>query len=184
MNNEILELAYSNEEISNIIGKRGEKIREIEKILKIKVKINDKIIINRGESDLNDFELVNIFDALALGFKAKEAALLKDPEYLFEKINLKIAVRPSRRKIIKARIIGKEGKTRRIIEELTGCHAIIFGNYIGLIGKHENLTAAKRAIQKLVRGQRHEAVYNWLQQETKKLEESKELTEKQLKEIK
>ncbi len=182
--NEVLELNYSQDEISNIIGKKGKKIKDVENALKIKAKIHDsKIIIKKYQNGLNDFELVNIFDALALGFKAKQALLLTNPEYMFEKISLKLKIRPSRRKIIKARIIGTKGKTRRLIEELTGCFMAISKNFIGLIGKHESIAIAKKAIEKLIRGQKHSAVYSWLQRESELIEERAELTEKQLKEL-
>lgn len=182
---EQLILTYDPEEMKNLVGKKGRRIKEIKKSLGINIEIKDskQLIINKKKCKLNDFELINIFDALAMGFPIKITLLLRDPSYIFEKINLKARLRPARRRVIKARIIGKEGKTRKIIEEITHCYMKIFGNWIGLIGKEENLAIAKRAIEMLVQGRSHSGVYKWLEHARTKLEEMKELTEEQLKEI-
>jgi len=181
---EKLILNYSKEGIANIIGKKGKKKKDIEKFLKVKLKVEEgKITIDKTKCKLNDFELENIFDALAMGFSVKEVLLLKDPNYIFERINLKARLRPTRRRIIKARIIGKAGKIKRLLEEITNCYMKIFGNYIGIIGEAENVAIAKRAIEMLIQGRSHTSMQKWLEHAKTKLEELKEITEEQLKEL-
>ncbi|MEM2933039.1 MAG: KH domain-containing protein [Candidatus Pacearchaeota archaeon] len=178
---EFLELAYSKEELGNIIVKN--RMLGIEKRLGIKLVVKEnKLVINKTKCKLNDFELMNMLDAWALCFK-KEAFLLEDPDWLFEKINLRSMIRPARLKTVRARIIGKKGKTKRVLQELTNCYFIISKNHIGIIGKQENMHVAKRAIERLIRGKRHEAVYSALQREAREIEEKQKLTEEQLKEI-
>ncbi|MEM4647907.1 MAG: RNA-processing protein [Candidatus Pacearchaeota archaeon] len=180
---DVISIPYSKEEISRIIGKKGKNKNILEKKIKIKIKISDGYItIDKTKSDVNDFELQNIFDAIAMGFNVNDALLLKNPNYIFERINLKL-LRPTRRRVIKARIIGKEGKIRKLIEELTDCKIKIYGNYIALIGEIENIEIAKRAIEMLIQGKSHTAMQKWLEHAKTKIEDLKELTERQLKEI-
>lgn len=180
---EVLSFPYSKEEIGRIIGKKGKNKKILEKKLKIKIKIKENSIeIDKSKSNLNDFELQNILDIVAIGFNVNDALLLENPSYIFEKINLKI-LRPTRRKIIKARIIGKEGKIKKIIEELTDCRIKIHENNIYLIGEIENIDIAKRAIEMLIQGKSFNSVQKWLEHAKTRIEDLKELTEKQLKEI-
>lgn len=181
---EIISFPYSQQEIAKIIGKKGKNKKFLEKKLKIKIKVEENnIIIDKTKADINDFELQNILDAIAMGFDVSDAILLKNPNYIFEKINLKHILRPTRRRVIKARIIGKEGKIKRIIEELTDCKIRIYENYIGLVGEIENINIAKRAIEMIIQGKSFTAMQRWLEHAKTRIEDLKELTEKQLKEI-
>jgi ribosomal RNA assembly protein len=44
---------------------------------------------------------------------------------------------------VKGRIIGMDGKTRRIIEELTDTHIAVYGHTVGIIGKIEQCPSGK-----------------------------------------
>ncbi|MEM2822244.1 MAG: KH domain-containing protein [Candidatus Pacearchaeota archaeon] len=184
---EFLELGYSKEQLKNIVGRRRKGLVIAKRELGIDVKLEtreNKLIIDKKATKLNDFELVSIFDALAMGFNAREALLLRNPDWLFEKINLKSFVRPSRLKEVRARLIGKAGKIKRAIQELTDCYISILNNDIGIIGREENIKVAKRAIERLITGRKHGSVLARLEREASQIEAKKELTEKQLKEIK
>lgn len=182
-NKQEMKIMYNEEEISNIVGKKGRNIKELKRMLNINIKIVGNIVEIRDLGKLNMYETISIIDALALGFSAKKAVQLQDPNYLFERINLKTRLRKTRRKVIKSRIIGKEGKTIDIIQKMTGCDIKIFDNTVGIIGKEENVELAKRAIEKLMRGAPHSVVYKWLAHESEKLEDTIELTKKQLAEM-
>ncbi len=172
---------YNKDELSNIIGKKGKKIKRIKKELGIEVKINENLEIEKKKCKLNDFELQNIFDALAMGFDVDTALKLRNFNYDFCKIDLK-GLRESRRRVIKGRILGKEGKIKEVIEDNTDCKVKIFKNKIGVIGETENVEVAKRAIEMLIRGKSFHAVKRWLEREKTKIEENKEICDKILKE--
>jgi ribosomal RNA assembly protein len=179
----MLKLSYDKKEIANIIGKKGKKIKEFLKATKARLKIVDGNVEIENLGNLKEYEAVEMFDAMALGFSAKAALLLKNPDYSFEKINMKARLRPTRRKVIKGRMIGRKGKTVRIIKQLTDCDVKIFDNMVGIIGKYESVKIAKLAIEKLLHGKHHEAVYRWLRRESEKIETTEELTRQQLQEI-
>ena len=69
---------------------------------------------------------------------------------------------------VAARIIGSEGKTRRIIEEQTGCDLAIYGHTVGIIGELEELGIAKRAVDMILSGAEHASVYSFLEAQRRK----------------
>ena len=64
---------------------------------------------------------------------------------------------------VRGRLIGKGGKTRHIIEEMTGCDLAIQGHTISIISDLEGLNAAKVAISMVLGGSEHGSVYKYLE---------------------
>ncbi len=64
---------------------------------------------------------------------------------------------------LKGRVIGSEGKSRRLIEEYTESNISVYGKTIGIIAPIESITIAKQAIHSLLSGSPHSAVYRWLE---------------------
>src|SRR5256886_4685960 len=73
---------------------------------------------------------------------------------------------------VDGRMIGREGKTRRIIEEMTGTLVSVSGHTVSIIGSYESVSTAKDAIEKLLKGRQHGTVYKFLRR--KKSEAKKE----------
>jgi len=70
---------------------------------------------------------------------------------------------------IKGRIIGREGKTRRIIEEMTGTRVSVYGHTVSMIGGIEQVDIAREAIKMLIKGNQHKTVYRFLQRKRHEL---------------
>jgi ribosomal RNA assembly protein len=70
---------------------------------------------------------------------------------------------------LKGRIIGKDGKTRRIIEELTDADISVYGHTISIIGNFDQTHAAREAILMLIKGSQHSTVYRFLQKKRQEL---------------
>jgi ribosomal RNA assembly protein len=86
-------------------------------------------------------------------------------------------------KRIKGRIIGAEGKTRKLIEELSEADVVVYGHTVGLIGSFEQVDTAHNAVQMIIEGCQHHTVYNYLQKKRTELKKEKlELWEKPQKE--
>ena len=64
---------------------------------------------------------------------------------------------------LKGRIIGKEGKTRELIEEHTGTYISVYGKTVAIIGTPDTVTIAHKAIEMLIEGSTHSSVYKWLE---------------------
>jgi len=84
---------------------------------------------------------------------------------------------------VKGRIIGMEGKTRKIIEELTDTNICVYGHTVSIIGDIEQVQAAREAIQMLINGSPHNIVYRFLHRKRRELKKrTLELWEKPFKE--
>ena len=113
---------------------------------------------------------MEIIKAVARGFNPDIASLLLRQDYCFEILILSDYAKEKNRGIrLKGRIIGSEGKTRKIIEELTETHISVYGKTIGIIGLPENVAVARGAIESLLKGAPHSSVYRWLEKRSKEL---------------
>lgn len=136
--------------------------QKIEKALNVQISIEPENILIEGEAIDEDIA-ADVLDALYLGFDIKTALMLKEEGMLFEKINIKDYVRESRVKTAKARMIGKEGRVKIVLSQLTDCAISIKDNNIGIIGRSEDVEIALQAITSLIRGKPHSKVYTSLE---------------------
>jgi len=154
------------ERIAVLIGKNGGIKKTIEEATNTKIMIDSKEgdVIVKGEDPLTLFSTRDIIRAIARGFNPEVAEFLLKPDYVFELMDLKVFVK-NKNQIprIKGRIIGKEGKARQIIEDLTETHICVYGKTIGIIGLGEGVSIARRAIEGLVGGSPHSNIYKWLE---------------------
>jgi ribosomal RNA assembly protein len=82
-------------------------------------------------------------------------------------------------KRVKGRIIGMNGKTRGIIEELTDANVAVYGHTVAIIGTMDQLQVAREAIEMLIKGSMHGTVYRFLHRKRRDLKKKKlELWEK------
>ena len=107
-----------------------------------------------------------MIQAIGRGFNPEVALTLLDESFSFELISLKDFSRNEKDAArIRARIIGKEGKARLMLEKLTETFISVQGKTIGVIGKLESADIAKRAIEKLLSGAPHGNVYKFIEQQ-------------------
>ncbi len=136
--------------------------KELEKKLNIVITIKGKTATIQG-SPFNEYEASLILDAISLGFSAKKALQLADEQFIFRKLPVKNFTKRKNLHEVRARIIGKQGKTKRTIEEISGCNIIIKDNTIGLIGPSESIETATTALTNLIRGSKQANVYRYLE---------------------
>ncbi|MFB6270810.1 MAG: pre-rRNA-processing protein PNO1, partial [Halobacterium sp.] len=72
----------------------------------------------------------------------------------------------------KGRLIGENGRTRELMEELTGASVVIYGSTFGVIGQPNEVDVARSAAEMLLDGAPHGSVYSFL--ERKRAEELKQ----------
>ena len=103
--------------------------------------------------------------AIARGFSPLRAYKLLNEDNYLEIIDLSDHLStPKAVKRIKGRVIGKGGKTRKLIEERTGALISVYGKTIAIIGDGISLSIAKKAIGMLIKGANHSTVYTYLEQ--------------------
>ena len=136
--------------------------QKIEKTLNVKIKFEDNLVEIKGEG-IELFQAKNIVKAIGRGFSPEKAFRLFDEEEVLEIIEL-TGFKDNKMKIIRSRLIGTKGKTRRAIEESSGCFISIYGKTVCIIGKYEQINIAREAIDMIIRGSKHSKVYGFLQQ--------------------
>jgi ribosomal RNA assembly protein len=133
------------------------------------------------------FRAKEVVTAIGRGFAPDRAfRLLQDEDALLEVIDLREIFGRSLSELerIKGRIIGQEGKTRRIIEELTDAEVSVYGHTVSIIADAEEMDIAREAIQMLLQGRLHSSVYRFLHKKRRELKKKKlELWEKSPEEL-
>jgi ribosomal RNA assembly protein len=160
-----------------LIGKDGETKLLIEKRTGIRLHIDTEgeVIFDenaKGVDPLMALKIMDVIKAIGRGFNPTKALeLLDDNDGYLETIDLKEIAgdRPNQLARIRGRLIGTDGKTRNIIEELTGCYMSVYGNTVSLIGNSVSLPVAKHAIELILNGSEHSTVYHYLESQRPRL---------------
>jgi ribosomal RNA assembly protein len=156
------------ERVGALIGTDGETKELIERRAGVKLQIDTEGEVNIEENPQDPLAALKTMDlvkAIGRGFSPQRAIrLLDDDEYL-EVIELGdfIGKRSDQLSRVRSRLIGTNGKTRRIIEDLTGAHMSIYGSTVSLIGNSVQLPVAKTAVEMILRGSEHATVYRYLE---------------------
>lgn len=152
------------------IGIEGSMKREFEK------KFNCKIIINSNNGEVlvqsddavSNFILSNIIHAINYGHNPKNAIKLEDENYVLDVIDVKNMVHENKRlKIVLGRIIGKEGSTRKAIEDITKCSISVKDHFVSIIGPFENTILVHEALDMLIKGASHKSFYSYIERNKK-----------------
>lgn len=137
-------------------------IRELQEKLNIKIDIIGKKVNFSGDG-LEEYEAMLVFEAIKFGFSVKNALLLLNPELDFRIMNIKDFSRKKNMKEVRGRVIGKQGKTLRTMENISGAEIILKENEIGVIGDAEQIEETITAIQNLVKGTKQSNVYRYME---------------------
>ncbi len=172
------ELKISKERVGALIGVRANIKRQIEDAthttLEIDSKEGDVRII--GQDGLGMLTAQEVVRAIGRGFNPDIAIRLVKQDVALEVISLQEFLGKSKNKMLrlKGRIIGQDGSTRRVIEDLTGTSICVYGKTVSIIGEIENVQAARRAIERLLAGAPHASVYRWLEKKSVELRRRKQ----------
>ena len=166
-------LKLPKERIAVLIGTKGEVKRDLEDATHAKFHIDstEGDVTLTGTDTLALFIAREIVRAIGRGFNPDVAKLLLKADYVFELISLSDYAGKAKNQLerIKGRVIGSEGKSRKVIEDLTETYITVYGKTIGLIGLSSNVTVARRAIESLISGSMHATVYRWLERQRREL---------------
>ncbi len=163
--------------VGTLIGTKGTTKRQIQKISGITIDIDaeEGEVIIHDEKETADplmaLKIMDVIKAIGRGFAPDKAMrLFEDDEYL-EIVDLKefVGGRNNQLSRIRGRLIGEKGKTRSIIEDLTGTYMVIYGNTVSLIGNSISLPVAKHAIELILNGSEHATVYHYLESQRPRL---------------
>jgi len=155
--------------VGSVIGNKGETKRMLARISGVKMDVDSEgevlIYDDKAKDPLKVLQLMDVVKAIGRGFSPERAMRLFQEEEYLEIVDLKdfVSGRSNQLARIRGRIIGHDGKTRTLIEDLTGVSVSIYGNTIALIGSSVGLPVAKHAIEMLLNGSEHSTVYRYLE---------------------
>jgi ribosomal RNA assembly protein len=155
-------LLIPNERKAALIGKDGSIKALIEKETRTKITVKGGVVIE-GEP-LDVMTAHNIVLAIARGFRPKDAMQLLDEDYGIEVISLRHETEKTEHRLF-ARVIGRHGMSKKIIEDETGTKICIYGKTVSIIGDSEGLQRAQEAVELLLKGKTHAYVFKRLKAE-------------------
>jgi len=157
--------------VGALVGKDGAIRDEIERRCAVAMNIDSKSgevrISYKPEALLesNPFKAVDIVSAIARGFSPQRAFSLLGEDKMLTVVDLREFAGKSENSMarIKSRLIGTDGKARKIIEQLSDSEISIYGHTVAIIGDPEESRIAKEAVEKLAKGGTHKSTYEMLQ---------------------
>ncbi len=169
------ETRITQERIGVLIGKKGQTKREIEEKThtQIEVDSDEGLVTIEGEDADGFIQAVEMVKAIARGFSPERAAiLLEDPDLYLEIIELsEYAGNDAKIERIRGRIIGRDGKSRSQIQDMTATEISVYGKTVAIIGTLEQVKIAREAIEMLIKGVSHESVFAFLDKKRRELKQ-------------
>ncbi len=170
------------ERVGVLIGPNGETKKHLEDVSNVKIHIDSgegEVTINEKNSKdpLSALKIESIIKAIGRGFSPQHAMKLFSDDFDFFVFDIYdyVGKKESHVHRLKSRVIGREGKTKRVFEDITESNISIYGHTISVIADIENMDIIKKALDMLLTGSRHSTVYRFLESNMKKLRLEKRL---------
>ena len=162
--------------IGALVGREGKTKKDIEEmsgcILDIDSTDGDILVTAKESTDpLKVNATAEVVKAIGRGFSPERAFYLYSDGFQLVVISLREFARKGSNRIneIKGRIIGRQGKTRQIVEDITDCFVCVYGDTVSLIGDYISMRYALQALQMIIEGKKQRTVYTYLESKAKEL---------------
>jgi len=169
----IQEIKIAGSRVGVLIGKGGATKKELEAKTHTTITVDSREGLVKVEGP-DEFAVpllraVEIINAINRGFSPERAfEMIENEDLLLDVIDLSsMAEGPKQLDRLRGRIIGKDGRAREQIEDLTEVEISVFGKTVALIGYPEALKTARAAIDMLIQGVPHENVFAFLDKKKK-----------------
>ncbi|MCL4323169.1 MAG: KH domain-containing protein [Candidatus Thermoplasmatota archaeon] len=166
--------------IGALVGKEGKTKSDIEEISGCTLDIDSTdgdILVIAGENTdpLKVNVTAEVVKAIGRGFSPERALFLYNDGFQLIVISLREFARKGSNRIneIKGRIIGRQGKTRQIVEDITDCFVCVYGDTVSLIGDYISMKYAIQALQMIIEGKKQRTVYTYLESKAKELKQER-----------
>ncbi|MEF8783889.1 MAG: KH domain-containing protein [Haloarculaceae archaeon] len=162
--------------IGVLIGAGGETMREIESRAEVRLDIDSEtgnVRVEKVGDPVKGLKGPDIVKAIGRGFAPEDALrLLEDDMMMFEIVDVDAAARNKNDlRRMKGRLIGEDGRTRELMEDLTGASVRIYGSTLSIIGGPEQVDAVREAAEMILDGAPHGAVYSFLERKRNELKQ-------------
>ena len=166
------EVKIPNDRIGAIIGKGGETRKHLAKVLNVSLDVDSQtgiVEITNEDDALAEIRSMEVIKAIGRGFSPERAKkLLEDEDMVLDIIDVTdVADTPDKLARIRGRIIGRDGKAREQIENMTGTSISVYGKTVAIIGLPEQMSDAHTAVSMLISGSEHTTVFSYLDRKRK-----------------
>jgi ribosomal RNA assembly protein len=154
--------------IGTLIGEGGSTMREIEDRAEVRLNIDSEtgaVEIESVGDPITGLKGPDVVKAIGRGFHPDDAlTLLDDDMRMLDIVDLDAATRNQKDlQRQKGRLIGENGRTRQLMEELSGASVVIYGKTVGIIGDPQEVDVVRSAVEMILDGAPHGAVYSFLE---------------------
>ena len=165
------------ERVGVLIGPGGSVKNLIEERSTARLDIDSEtgsVRIESYEDALLAMRVLDVVRSIGRGFSPERAlSILEDDMLMLDVLDLsKISGTKSGITRIKGRIIGKSGNTREIMEKTSGAKISVYGKTVAILGYPEQIKVARTAVEMLIDGAPHGAVYSYLEKKSRELTRS------------
>lgn len=136
--------------------------KRLEKELNIQISNRGKEVTISGTPE-SEFIATKVIDALNFGFPFLTSLSIEREDLEFEILNIKDHTSRKDLSRVRARIIGKGGKTLKTLSNLSNCSFEIKDNFVGIIGSPTNLKNAQESLISIIKGTKQSNVYAHLE---------------------
>ncbi len=157
------------ERVGVLIGTDGKTKKALEERTGVTIAIDSSagevtIDESKCEDPTMGMKAAEVVRAIGRGFSEEKALKLLEEEVFLRMYDIKDYTRSRSRVVqLKGRLIGTRGKTRKLVEELTGASLSVYGHTVAAIGTLLQLDIACRAVDMLLQGSEHATVYRFLE---------------------
>jgi ribosomal RNA assembly protein len=176
-----MDIKIPEERIGVLVGPGGSMKHLIEEKTKTTLEIDSEtgtVSIASAEDPLQGLRVMDLVKAIGRGFSPERSLSILDDEMLMlDVLDLsKMVSTKNDMERIKGRVIGKDGRSREIMERLSGAKVSVYGKTVAILGYPEQIRIARTAIEMLLDGAPHGNVYSFLEKKHQELikEELKE----------
>jgi ribosomal RNA assembly protein len=165
--------------IAVLIGAKGQTRRDLQaaagcKSIQIHSETGDVDVewgVPGSYDPVKAFKLPDVIKAVGRGMAPRKAIQLLQDDWFFEMVDLRehVGKRSNQQRRIRARIIGTEGKIRKLIEQHTNTEISIYNSTVVLVGEENGLMIARQSIEMLASGSEHGTVIKFLEKERRRI---------------
>jgi len=169
-----MDIKIPEERVGVLVGPGGSMKHLIEERTRTNLEIDSKtgtVSVASAEDPLLALRAMDLVKAIGRGFSPERAlSILDDDMLMLDVLDLsKMVGTKSDMARIKGRIIGKDGKSREIMERLSSAKISVYGKTVALLGYPEQIRIARAAIEMLLDGAPHGNVYSFLEKKHQEL---------------
>ncbi|MFL2532321.1 MAG: RNA-processing protein [Marine Group II euryarchaeote MED-G34] len=162
--------------IAVLIGKGGETRRMIEEACGATLEIDSKsgeVMAEWGDEGADPIvrmKMPDVIVAIGRGLAPKRAVQLIRDEVFLKMYDIRewAGRQPNQTRRMRSRLIGRNGRIRSLIEEISSCEMAIYGSTVLVIGDEDGLALAAPAIEGILRGSEHSTILHGLEQDRKR----------------